>query len=92
MKVIVLGEEKEMLYAVVNFGTDAVIIKNDTGAEVLQEAIVRATDCREIENGTEEYIQAAAKLDFSEKALPRRLYSFADGGEFVVCFADDYGD
>ena len=81
-------EAKELLGAMVNFGSDPYLIETIEEAEEVAESIENATIARVITDD-EEFETATAQLDL-DGHRPKKIYSFVDGSEFLVCYAEDW--
>lgn len=81
-------EVKELLGAMVNFGGDPYLIETIEDAEQVAESIENATIARVITD-EDEIETATAQLDLTGHT-PKRIYSYVDGSEFLVCLAEDW--
>lgn len=78
----------ELYGSLVNPGSDPFIVETEEQAENLKERIERATVKREI-TSTDEFEAAMQQLDLNGHRV-KRIFSFVDGSEFLVCFSGDW--
>lgn len=78
-----------MLYgAVVNMGADPFLVEDEEQAEAVAESMENATVRRTLTDG-DEFSVAKARLGLGDAAV-RRIWSYVDGSEFLVCLLGDY--
>lgn len=81
-------EINDLFGAMVNMGADPYIIETEEQAEELRESIETATVEREITD-VDEFKTATRQLDL-QGHNPKRIWSFVNGSEFLVCLAGDW--
>lgn len=78
-----------MLYgAVVNMGADPFLVEDEEQAEAVAESMENATVRRTLTDG-DEFSVAKERLGL-ENANVKRIWSYVDGSEFLVCLLGDY--
>lgn len=82
------NKAKDLLGAMVNFGGDPYLIDTIEDAEQVAESIENATIERVLTD-EDEIGTATAQLDL-EGHRPKRINSYVDGSEFLVCLAEDW--
>lgn len=75
---------ESLMNAVVNMGSDPFLIEDEEQAAQVAQSIESASTMREIKGG--ELETARRQLDCPRA---RRVYSFVDGSEFIVCLNED---
>lgn len=78
----------DLFGAMVSMGADPYMIETEEQAEELRESIDAATIEREITD-EDEFATAMLQLDL-EGHDPKRIWSFVNGSEFLVCFSSDW--
>ena len=92
MKAITIYQElsaEDLMGAIINCGGDPVLIEDEESAAEYAEYINGATIRREIKDA-DEFAAVMSQLDLNEGNRPLHLYSFVNGSEGVVCFAEDW--
>ena len=81
-------ENVEYLYgSIVAMGAGAYIVETEDQAQELMKSIVNAPTERELEG--EEFETAKSILDLDGHDV-KRISSFVDGSEFLVCLSEDW--
>lgn len=79
----------DVVGAIFEWGSDPCLIETEEEAEQAAEIINVATIRREITDA-DEFADAMKNLDLTELNEPRHIYSFVNGSEGSICFADDF--
>lgn len=82
-------EAADLYGAVFAWGSDPSLIETEEEAQEAAEIINEATIRREITDA-DEFASAMKELDLTEANKPQHIFSFVNGSEGVICFAEDW--